>query len=72
MSDVNESSLIWMSYVTYEWVIQHDDGALELSGGNFYIWMGHVTFEWAMSHMNKLCNVTMVRWSQVVRIFTYE
>ena len=43
---MNESCHIWMSHVTYEWVMSHMNESC-------HIWMSHVTYEWVMSHMNE-------------------
>ena len=48
MSHMNESCLIWMSHVAYEWVMSHMNESC-------LIWMSHVSYEWAMSHMNESC-----------------
>ena len=37
---MNESFLIWMSHVSYEWVIK-----------SCLIWMSHVSYEWVTSHI---------------------
>jgi len=43
---MNESCHIWMSHVTYEWVMLHMNESC-------HIWMSHVTYEWVMSNMNE-------------------
>ena len=42
---MNESCHVWMSNVTFEWVMSQMNGSC-------HIWMGHVTYEWVMSHIN--------------------
>jgi len=49
---MNESCHIWMSHVTYEWVVPHMNESC-------HIWMSHVTYEWVMSHMNKSHHIWM-------------
>jgi len=49
VSYMNESCL-WMSHVTYEWVMSHLNESC-------HIWMTHVTYEWVMSHMNESCHI---------------
>jgi len=40
---MNESCHIWMSHVTYEWVMSHMNESC-------HIWMSHVTYEWNLTH----------------------
>jgi len=49
---MNESCHIWMSHVTYEWVMSHMNESC-------LIWVSHVTYEWVMSHMNESCLIWM-------------
>jgi len=51
---MNESCHIWMSHVTYEWVMWYMNESC-------HIWMSHVTvtYEWVMSHMNESCYIWM-------------
>jgi len=49
-----EACHIWMSHVTYEWVVSQ-------MNESFHIWMSHVTYEWVMSHMNESCHIWMSR-----------
>jgi len=71
-SDVNESWHIWMSHVTYEWVMSrmnepchvwmsHATSKWVMSRMNesCHIWMSHVTYEWVMSRMNESCHIWM-------------
>jgi len=44
------SSLIWVSHVTYEWVMSH-------MSESCHIWVSHVTYEWVMSHMSESCHM---------------
>jgi len=39
VTHMNESCHIWMSHVTYEWVMSHMNESC-------HIWMSHVTYEW--------------------------
>ena len=55
---MNESCHIWMSHVTYEWVMSHMNESC-------HIWTSHVPFEWVMSQMNESCHI----WTSHV---TYE
>ena len=43
-----QERLMWMSYVTCEWVMSHVNESCDM-------WMSHVTYEWVMSHMNESC-----------------
>jgi len=52
MSRINESCLIWMSHVSYEWVMSYINESC-------LIWMSHVSYEWVMAHMNESCLVWM-------------
>jgi len=47
-----ESCHIWMSRVTYEWVMSHINESC-------HMWMSHFTYEWVMSHMNESCHIWM-------------
>jgi len=49
---MNESCLIWISHVSYEWVMSHMNESC-------LIWMSHVSYEWVMSHMNESCLICM-------------
>ena len=49
---MNESCLIWMSHVSYEWVMSHMNESCLL-------WMSHVSYEWVMSSMNESCLIWM-------------
>jgi len=49
---LDESCQIWMSDVTYEWVMSH-------MRESCHIWVSHVTYEWVMSHMNESCHIWM-------------
>jgi len=42
--------LIWLSQVTYKWVMSR---MKEL----YCIWMGHVIYEWVMLHINESCPI---------------
>jgi len=44
MSHMTESCHIWLSHVTYEWVMSH-------MNESWHICMGHVACEWVMSHL---------------------
>jgi len=57
MSQRNEFSLIWMSRVSYEWVVSRPVLRSILGGWKWHTWMSHVSREWVMSHMNELCLV---------------
>ena len=52
MSHMNESCLIWMSHVSYEWVMSHMNESCLL-------WISHVSHEWVMSHINESCLMWM-------------
>ena len=44
MLHMNESCHMWMSHVTYEWVMSRMNESCQ-------IWMSHVTYKWVMSHL---------------------
>jgi len=46
MSHINESCLIWMSHVSFEWVMSHMNESC-------LIWMSHVSYECVMPHMTE-------------------
>jgi len=46
MLHINESWLIWMGHVTYQWVMSHINESC-------HIWMSHVTYKWVMSRKNE-------------------
>ena len=49
---MNDSCLIWMIHVSYEWVTSHmNDSCL--------IWMSHISYECVMSHTNESCLICM-------------
>ena len=48
MSHMNESCHIWMSHVTYEWIVAHMNESC-------LIWTCHVSYERFMSRMNGSC-----------------
>ena len=59
---MNESCHMWMSHVTYEWVmtlvpprglIKSFEWVMSHINESCHIWMSHVTCEWVMSHMNE-------------------
>jgi len=41
---------IWMSHVTYGWVMSHMNESC-------HVWMSHVKYGWVMSRMNESCHV---------------
>ena len=45
---------IWMSHVTYEWVMPHMDESC-------HVGLGRVTYEYIMLHMNKSCNSSFIQ-----------
>jgi len=62
----NELFDIWMSHITYEWVMSHMDESCHIwmsyvtcefgmlrRNESCHIWMSHVTYEWVMSHLNE-------------------
>jgi len=49
---MNESCHIWMSHVTYEWIMSHMNESC-------HTWMSHVTYEWVMPHINEPCHAWM-------------
>jgi len=51
-SHMDESCLIWMSHVSYEWVMSYMNESC-------LIWLCHVSYEWVMSHMNQSCLIWM-------------
>jgi len=72
--DQSSKRHIWISHVTYEWVLSHMNESC-------HIWMNHVQYEWVMSHMNEsyhawMSHVPYTReWStnpKGVAIVTYE
>jgi len=54
---MNESCHIWMSHVTYKWVMSH------IMSIHWWRWpspsRSHVTHDWVMSHMNESCHTWM-------------
>jgi len=61
---------IWLSRVTYEWVMSHMNESRHIwmshvtyewvmsrMTESYHIWMSHVTYEWVMSHMNESCHL---------------
>jgi len=44
---MNESCLIWLSHVSYEWVMFHMNESCPIC-------MSHVSYAWVMSHMNEI------------------
>ena len=48
-STYDESCHIWMSHVTYEWVMSHMNESC-------HIWMSHVTYEQLLPHMHNACH----------------
>jgi len=60
---MNESCYIWMSHVSYEWVMSHMSHVTHAEGlqwcGTPSCTMSHVTYEWVMSHMNESCHIWM-------------
>jgi len=71
MSHMNESCHIWMSHVTYEWVMSHMNESCHIWMSHHmkescHIWMSHVTYEWVMSHMNEPCHVILSQVSQAL------
>jgi len=46
------SSYVWMSHITYEWVMSHMDESC-------HIWTIHITYERVMSHTNESCHIRM-------------
>ena len=71
VTHMNESctSRIWISHVTYRWVMLHMNTSRHAlvshvhtmlphrccMNASCHIWMSHVTYRWVMSHMNNLC-----------------
>ena len=49
---MNESCHMWMSHVTYEWVMSYMNESC-------HIWMSHGTCEWVMSHIAASCHIWM-------------
>ena len=45
---MNESCLIWMSHVSYEWVVSYVNES-------FLIWISHVSYSRVMSHIHESC-----------------
>jgi len=61
-----ESCHIWMSHVTYKWVMSHMNESCHIQMSHVtYEWvmstcysgMSHFTYEWVMSHVNEACHV---------------
>ena len=72
MWDMNESYRIWMSHITYEWVISQVSESNHIRMSHFtyewvtshtkesyHIWMSHVTHERVISHMNESRHIWM-------------
>jgi len=69
MSHMNESCLIRMSHVSYEWVMSHMNEScliwmsrvsqrnisIRTSSRTCHTWMSHVSQDWVMSHINESC-----------------
>jgi len=51
---LNESCHIWMSYVTYEWVMSHMNESCQMSHVTEQ-YSQFVSYEWVMSNMNEPC-----------------
>jgi len=62
--DMNELRQIWMSHVTYEWVMSHMNESCHVAyewvishmNQPCSMWMSHVPYEWVTSHMNESCH----------------
>jgi len=54
---MNESCLICMSHVSYEWVMSHMHESCLIWMSHFLTWMSHVSYEWVMSRMNESCYI---------------
>ena len=52
-TDMDESCQIWISYVTYEWVMSHMNESC-------HVWMSLVTYEWVMSHIHESCRMCVL------------
>jgi len=63
MSHMNESCHIWMSRVTYEWIMSHRMSHVTYES---HLWMSHVTYACVMSHPSWPCHIS---WKSLV---TYE
>ena len=68
---MNGSCHIWMSHVTYEWVMSYMNESchicmshttyewvMSIMNESCHIWMSHTTYEWVMSHMNESCHIS--------------
>jgi len=59
---MSDSCHIWMSHITYEWVMSHMNKSCE-------IWMSHVTYEQVISHMNESCIFFWTRVSYSIKSY---
>jgi len=53
------SCLIWISHVTYAWVMSYIIFIMSNITESCHVWMSHVTCEWAISRMHKSCRIRM-------------
>jgi len=51
-SHINESCQVWISHVTYAWVMSHINESR-------HVWMSHATYAWVTSHIKQSRHVWM-------------
>ena len=62
---VNESCHVWVSHVTYEWVMSRVSESC-------HVWVSHVTYEWVVSRMNESCLTCLYSFSQTSHSSFFE